>query len=347
MFVLLGHRLANLGHTLTQLIRSASLTGFSDLCIAQKVDPKRLAAAAGLPAAALADPDLKVESSRVSRLLELAAEKCRLETFGLRLAETRRLSNLGPVGLIARDQPSLRGALGVMRQYLWLHNEALSFSLEESDDVAILRIDLRAKRVMAMRQAVELSVGVLCAILRALIGHGWRPEATAFRHGPPADLSVHRRVFGKTPQFLQEFNGLVLRRADLETPLAAADPAMARQVSRYIEGLAQARPITTRQMVGELIVLLLPTGTCNADRVAAHFGVDRRTLHRRLAADGTSFRALLDEQRTQLALSLLRDARTCTVVAELTGFASVSTFSHWFRRRFGKAARMHLRASAA
>lgn len=316
-----------------ELIRSASLTGFSELCRSLKLDPVRLAKSAGVPVAALSDADLKVDSRGVGKLLDLAAQKSGAEDFGLRLAEQRRLSNLGPVGLIARDQPSLRKALGVMQQYLWLHNEALGVSVDEFEDVAIVRIYVRG----GSRQAIELCVGVLCGSLRAMAGAGWRPEAVHFQHGAPGDLGAHRRVFGKTPQFLQDFDGLVLARADLDRPLASADPAMANQVEQFVKGQAHARPATMARVAGDLIVLLLPTGTCSAGRVASHLGIDRRTLHRRLTAEGSNFRALLDKQREELAMSLLRAGRSCTAVSELAGFSSVSAFSHWFQRRFGQA----------
>lgn len=327
-----------MGQTLNRLIRSASLTGFADLARAGGADPTRLAKAAGVPLAALTNPDLKLDSRGVSKLLELAAEQTSDPCFGLRLAESRRLSNLGPVGLITRDQPTLRKALGIMRQYMWLHNEAITTSLEETGDLALLHLDIAA-HVPSPRQSIELCVGVLCANLRALLGPRWRPEAASFRHSAPTDLSVHQRVFGRTPRFLQDFNGLVLPRSDLDTPLADADPAMAQQVMRYIEALARERPATTRIIVGELILLMLPTGACSADRIASHLGIDRRTLHRRLAAEDLNFRTLLDDQRAHLAQALLQEGRTCTATAELAGFSSVSTFSHWFARRFHEAPR--------
>lgn len=329
----------------SQLIRSASLTGFRALCLALNADPARLAAAAGVPTRALEDADLKVDTRRVGKLLDLAAEKTGAEDFGLRLAEARRLSNLGPVGLIVRDQPSLRRVLDVLRQYLWLHNEALSLTLDTSDEIAVAHIDFAASRRGVSRQAIELSVGVLCVNLRGLLGSGWKPEATCFRHRAPSNLSVHRRVFRRTPRFEQEFDGLVLPRADLDVPLVNADPLMASQIERYVERSSRARATAMSTTVGDLIILLLPTGTCCADRVATHLGMDRRTLHRQLTAEGTTFRALLDDRRASLAISLLRAERSCTAVAEMTGFSSISTFSHWFRRHFGKTPSAYLRTA--
>ncbi|QUD88351.1 AraC family transcriptional regulator [Phenylobacterium montanum] len=299
------------------------------------LDPARLAAETGIPLEALSDPDLKVPAERVGRLLELAATRAAAPDFGLRLAETRRLSNLGPVGLIARDQPSLRKALEVMRQYQWLHNEAIALSVDETEDIAVLRLDFAGGPAA---QAAELSVGVLCGNLRALMGPRWRPEAVMFRHLAPPDLARHRRLFGVAPEFGHDFDGLVIARRDLDAPLASADPGMANQVQRYVEQLAAGRRRAWRETVGDLIVLLLPTGACSADRVAEHLGFDRRTLHRRLAAEGCSFRDLMTERRAELAASLVAEGRGLSEVADLTGFASLSAFSHWFRAHFGRSA---------
>jgi hypothetical protein len=74
---------------MVQLSRSAAVTGFAELARHLRLDPYRLADAAGVPRRALADPDLKIPAGAVGRLLELAAERARIDDFGLRLAETR------------------------------------------------------------------------------------------------------------------------------------------------------------------------------------------------------------------------------------------------------------------
>ncbi len=104
---------------------------------------------------------------------------------------------------------------------------------------------------------------------------------------------------------------------------------------RYFEqeaGLARADPAAT---VRDLILALLPTGTCTIDRVAAHLGMSRRTLHRRLAAaGGASFTQLLDETRLGLARKYLAAGRySLTEIAERLGYGSLSAFSRWRRGR--------------
>ncbi len=325
----------------TQLIRSASLVGYAELARSLGLDPVRMAIEAGAPAEALADPDLMIASDAVGRLLERSARAGGAEDFGLRLAATRRLSNLGPVGAIAREQPTMRKALEVLGQFLWLHNEALSLALELDGDIAVARLVIQAGGRRVSRQAVELAVGVLTETLRGLLGEAWRPDQVLLRHGPPADLAAHRRVFGAAPQFRAELDGLVLARRDLDRQLAGAAPA-AQPARRLAEEAAGARRRRARDAVGELIVLLLPTGVCSADEVARRLGVDRRTLHRRLAREGCGYHALLDEKRRELALSMMAAGRALGEISDLAGFPDQSGFSHWFRRRFGEAPRDYL-----
>jgi AraC-like DNA-binding protein len=88
--------------------------------------------------------------------------------------------------------------------------------------------------------------------------------------------------------------------------------------------------------IRELIELLLPTGHCSIVQVARSLGVDRRTLHRRLADSGETFSSLLNEVRTELAERLVPNSRrSLTEIAEELGFSEPSALSRWFRGQFG------------
>jgi Arabinose-binding domain of AraC transcription regulator, N-term len=87
------------------LIRSAVLTDYVLVARSLGLEPYRLVQAAGLPASCLRDPDRKIPLGAVLHLLEDSARAAGIEDFGLRLAERRSLSNLGPVGLLVRVAP--------------------------------------------------------------------------------------------------------------------------------------------------------------------------------------------------------------------------------------------------
>ncbi|MDE2606753.1 MAG: AraC family transcriptional regulator [Burkholderiales bacterium] len=332
---------------MSALVRSASLTGFSELCASFGLDARALATGIGLPARALEDPDLRVPAPLAGRLLELAAERSGEPAFGLRLAESRRLSNLGPLGLAVRDEPTLRDTLKVLVDNIHVHNEALSVRIEEAGGLVTIREELAAVPDGGHRQATELVVGVLFRLFALFLGAGWRPRLVCFSHRAPRDLTVHRRLFGRAVEFGHEFNGIVCNAADLDAPNPGADTVMARYTRRLLEQSPRRAPSAARR-VRELIVLLLPRGHCRIETLAQHLGVSRRTVARHLAAEGTSFVDLVDGVRQDLlARYLAEGARPLGELSARLGFSDPSAFSRWHRHRFGEPARKRLRQRPA
>ena len=323
---------------MSALVRSASLTGFAALAAECGLDAHALASEAALPRASLDEPDLMVPAHAVGRLLELAAAKGREPAFGLRMAEARRLSNLGPLGLLVRDAPTLRHALETLVTHIHAHNEALSVRIEQVGNLVSIRAKLDATNG-PYRQATELVIGVTFRVLSVFLGAGWRPRLVCFAHRAPQSLAVHRRVFGRAVEFGHEFDGIVCNAADLDVPNPGADPVMERYTRRLLDQAPGARP-TVSARVREFVAVLLPRRHCRADTVAQHLGVDRRTLARHLAAEGTSFSALVDGVRGELLAAYLgAGARPLSEVSDLLGFAAPSAFSRWHRSQFGTAAR--------
>jgi AraC-like DNA-binding protein len=322
------------------LIRAASLTNFADVARQTGLSPGRLLSEFGLTERCLHEPELMVPLEAVRQLLEIAADRSRKEAFGLLMAETRRLSNLGPLGLLIREQPTVRLAIDALARYSRDLNEALFVTLEETGNVAVLREELIIGHAGPVRQSTELAIGVVFRMLRTLLGPDWRPLRVCFAHDAPADRSVHERMFGRTVEFGHDFNGIVISRNDLESPNPAADPAMARFARQLLETGAvngEANEMTTQ--VRNLVVTLLGTGRCTIDLVGQQLGVDRRTIHRRLASEGSTYSDIVDDVRGELAVRYLKNRnRTLAEVSSLLGFSAPSGFSRWYRRKFGDTA---------
>ena len=288
-----------------------------------------------LPVRCLRDPELKVPIDNVRRLLEASAERSGVEAFGLLMAESRRLSNMGPVGLLVQAQPTLRRALETLARYSKPLNEALFLTIEESGDVVVIREELIVGGAGPIRQSTELAIGVVFRVLRALLGPDWKPRRVCFAHDAPSDRSVHARVFGCDVEFGHDFNGIVCTRSELESPNPHADPAMARYARELLETHhGRGGPRVTAQVRG-LVVLLLGSGRCTIDSVAQHLGVDRRTVHRHLAGEQETFSGIVDAVRQELATRYMEDRnRTLAEISSLLGFSAPSGFSRWYRRHF-------------
>jgi AraC-like DNA-binding protein len=318
------------------LVRAASLSRYVELCQTLRLDPQPLMRQVGLSAAALAVPDRWISGSAVAQLLELSAAASGREDFGLRLAELRRFSTLGPISVVLREEPDVRSALDVLVRQQRMYNEALHPRLSEAESLATLRVDLQFGEQVAARQATELAVRTFHLLLCGFIGAAWKPLSVCFGHGAPADVRPHRRVFGPVVEFDREFNGIVMYTRDLDLPNTMADPLMRTYVRRYFETIASPGDVDVVARVCEIIEALLPAGRCSIEEVARGLGVDRRTVHRYLAAQGETFSSLLDSTRAQLAEQLLANPRRSAAEAsDLLGFSSPSAFSRWFRGHFG------------
>lgn len=324
---------------MTVLLRAATLTNFELVAKECALDARALVAEVGLPPRCLDDPDLPVPAPAVAALLELAAERGHEPAFGLRMAAARRLSNLGPLGLLVRDQPTLRHALGALVHHVHLHNEALTVTLEEGDGLVTIREETDIEGGAPTRQAVEMAMATTFRVLTIFLGESWRPRLVSFRHAAPPSPQWHHRIFGPAVAFSQEINGIVCDAAALDAPNPGADPVMARYTRLLLEADPGKHPPMSDR-VRRLAVLLLPRGHCRAEVVARHLGVDRRTVANRLATEHTTFSKLVDTMRRELLQRYLAEgSRSLSEVSALLGFSELSAFSRWHRSHFGVPAR--------
>ncbi len=319
-----------------QVVRSASLRGFPELARALGIDPSAAMRRVSLPRRCLDDPETPISADAVARLLEQCALESGAEDFGLRMSSTRHLSNLGPLGLVLRQEPTGLQALETLGRYLNLLNTSLVTRVEVRAGLVVIAEDVLLDRPGSARQSIELAVGVMFRVLRDVLGAGWRPRGVGFVHRAPRDASTHRRLFGVKVDFEAAFNGIVCDERDLRAALPNADPAMADWGRAFLERSLGAQRQVPAHAVRRLIAALLPGGRCTIEQVAQHLGVDRRTVHRRLQADGETFTGLLRAVRREFAVRQLADSDRATAeVAALLGFSGASAFAHWFRAEFG------------
>lgn len=319
------------------LVRAAALTNYSEVARAAGLDPVRMMFDAGISPSVLREPDLMIPVERFGRLLQASADMSGNESFGLCMAESRLLSNLGAVGMLVRDQATLRDSLGMLMRYQPMLNGAQSLAIEECGDLVIIREALIAGSAhQPTRQRVELALGVMVRLIRQLLKPDWQPQRVCFEHPAPRDLGVHQRFFGPHIEFDCDFNGIICAKADLDARNPWADPAMVRYAQQLIDKSPMPQQATMLEDVRRTILLLLPSGRCSIEQVAENLGVVCRTVQRRLAEQGQSFSSIVNEVRTELATRhVIESDRPLTEVATLLGFSALSGFSRWYHAQFG------------
>jgi AraC-like DNA-binding protein len=320
----------------SRLMRSATLSGYVELVESLGRDPHAFMRTVGLQAKVLEDPETLISRDAARELLEITARATHVEDLALRLAAKRKLSTLGPISLVLREEPTPRHALDTLCRYLKLVNTSLTIQVEDAASVVVIREDLQPSPGLAMRQSTDLAVGSMFRMLSELIGPHWRPLEVCFTHRPPKDVSAHRAFFGRNVKFNQEFNGLVCKAIDLSGPRESGDQVSAGFARKYLEAALNDRKESAEDTCRQIILALLPVGACSAQEVARLLHVDRRTLHRQLEAEGLTFSRVLDQVRSDLVERHLRESDlSLSEVAQCLGFSRLSSFSHWFHGLFG------------
>jgi AraC-like DNA-binding protein len=320
---------------MTVFMRGASLTNYTRVAAELGLDARAMARRVGVDPRILTEPEFRAPAGQVIELLEQSAEASGCETFGLRMAIGRKLSDYGPVSLVMAHQPTARRALEIMIRYQRMLNRALMLQIDDhGDDIVVTQHVLAGDR-RRRRQAYELALGSLCATFRFPSGRGVSARMAHFTHAAPKDLAIHRQVFGLAIHFESDFNGVVCRREALEGPIAGANPELARHAEELIESLPLAAGETFADDVAAAI-RALSLERASIEAVANRLGATTRTLQRRLSEEGRDFSQLLNEVRRENAMLHLGNPRTSlSEVAELMGYSHATSFARWFAGEFG------------
>lgn len=319
-----------------------------------QVTPAELLGSVGLSAADLVRPEARLSIAEAERLIERACALTGEPGLGFYLGLQMRVSAHGYLGFAAMTAGTLREALEVATRFAPTRTTALGLRLELAGDEAALILDEHVPLGRAREVVIfALLVGIWhCG--GVITGTGHELDGRMDLAFPEPDYFPRfAQVARGQVRFGQPAHRLVFDAALLELPLTMADPVaqhLAReQCQRALDALGYRGELSAR--VRELLPL-----ACDADAAGAGFRAQAdlarrlhtsvRTLKRRLAAEGTSYSALLDEARRDRALLLLRGELTAEEVADRLGYSDAANFTRAFRRWTGTTPRS-FRQSAA
>ena len=320
---------------MTDLIRSAVLTYYPEVARSVGLDPNQMMRKVRLPLTCLERPDVRIAVAGLRRLLEISAEASGAEDFGLRLAERGGLTNLGPVGLIVREQATIGDAIEALSRFIHVHHDGMRLDVTRDKRSVTITMHLRGRRPRAPRQSIDMALGSVHRIIQSVFGGNWRPLEVHLHYPPPSDRKRYREFFGRPVTFNADSDAIVLSAHDMDRRIPSAHPLVASYLRKRIEAV-ETRPASWDEKVDEVVRSLLSTGECTVERVAEHLACSRRTIHRHLAACGTTFSEILDTRRAVLVIQLIEDPRRqFSAIAEQLGFSAQSAMARWFRHRFG------------
>jgi AraC-like DNA-binding protein len=314
--------------------RSAILACFAETATAVGVDPYALLRKRGIDPRWLDDPELWVPAPTVAALLEYAAAASGRDDFGLLLAEGQGVPTLGPVAVLLAHEGSVKQIIETAVQFMPLISNAIVINLAEHDGSAVMRYDLQVAPPFA--QLVDLAVSVGVAALVDSTRGKWRPATMHFRHSAPRFEATFRRFFRCPVSYEEPFDGWTCPAADLAISTGATDGKLAAYARRLLLSSQEMRSSENfSARVASAIYLLIGYGTPALNKVGVLLDMSPRSIQRSLAAEGTTFEAVLNRIRRDIAVhSLANSDMPMAQVGYSAGFSDHSAFSRWFKDAF-------------
>ena len=302
-------------------------------------DPASLLAFVGIEVAVLEDPEASVPMRQVLGLIDHAVQVTGDENLGLHLAQHAEPGSFDVHLYAMVSSATLGDAFQCLCRYQRLIHDSTEVRLDIEDDRATLRHRMPGG-VAAPRHSVEFLLAAWVRVGRMATGTAWLPMEVRFAHGEPARPDEHRRFFGAPVCFMAGENALVMPTSLLELPCTHADAVLFAMLDRYAADQLERAPRSAA--VGDraraALAAVLRKGEPSAAYLASRLKMSVRTLNRALAAEGTSYRHLLEQLRHDLAVRHLADKRlSVTEIAFLLGFSELSAFHRAFRRWTGHA----------
>ncbi len=341
-----GWRTAFAGATEQWTQRVGALSLVPGLLRQLGLDPETLLASASLPPTALDHPDNRVSYSAVGRLLTESARQAGRPEFGLLAGQLWSLDHMGLLGQLIRHSATLGEALRTLSVYHRLNSEGGAVFLRRDGDTVTLGYAIFQPNYEGVGESYDAVMACACNFVRELVGAHWHPLKVVLARAQPADLRPYREFFRAHVRFDSDHTGLQIPRRLMNRPLAAADPGVRRALQAQIEA-ATATDLVVR--LHRALRLLLLYGDSSGDHIAQQLAMHRRTLNRRLQAQGTTFQEVLDGVRWEISRQLLANTGVpLKEVAAAAGYADTSVFVRAFRRWSGTTpARWRERANGA
>lgn len=294
------------------------------------VPPQRVFREAGVALSAFTDAEQRIPYERLGRLLDLCARHTGWADFGLRVGERFDLTGLGDIGVLMRHCPTVGDALRALTLHLHLHDRgAVPVLLEVSERYALLSYCLchYDARVIAPIHDVALTIGQ--RILRQLCGASWSAHGVQFSRPRPASVRAHQRVFGCKLRFDAEMPGLLFEARWLQHAVRGADPSAHARMAAELGAAQCSMPLN--EQVKRILQSLIPAGHASAAAVSRLLGLSERSLRRRLEAEGSTLRGLVNQVRFDSARQLLHDTRLpVSAIAAFLQYEDANAFSRAF-----------------
>lgn len=283
-------------------------------------------------------PQAHVPMSQFYLLSEQALNATSDQALGLHWGERNGGQLITLLPQLIRHAETLRQAFTNLFRFRRLVCDEPGLRLCEHDDHVTLYCSKFSGASLPVRRLLsEMSV---LGVYRVALAYDpdARPEQVCFDYPAPPYHEEYTRLFNGCESFDEGFTGIIFKRELLEARIPWRDPsvheAMYALAERRLHQLTGTATYASR--VRDLLMAQPAPHRLTMQAAAGELRLSVRSLHRRLADEGTSYTRLASEASAAVAKRLILDERQSIKEAAYSmGFSDPNSFHRAFKRWTG------------
>ena len=259
--------------------------------------------------------------------------------FSVRVGQQMKMEDYGVLGLSWKTCSRAGEIFERCERYFHLLSNTYVFKVENEGEVSNIHLFRDAHR-RGVELSNEATFSATVVVLKAITETDIAPIKVSFKHAPAKDLKSYHEAFQCPLLFNQNQNTISYKKTDLDTRTSKADTSIHHFLMERVEEETKGIEISALKIASDVEKLIkdaLPSGIPNILQIGEHIGMSSRTLNRRLAENGITFRELVKQTQEKISIDLLKNtSNTISEIAFQTGFSEQSAFSRAFKRWTGK-----------
>lgn len=310
------------------IVYGAARRGASPECICQ---------AAGVSLADLNQAQQRLFHTTAIAIWEQAIEQTGDETLGLSIGQQASPGIVGLIGYLMQSSPTLAAAFRQLEVYNSLITDMLYYHAAIEDHSFVCRFRPSAAWLalspQTAQQAVLHAMAGTLQVFELLCGKQIRPQQVKLQSGA-AQRSLYEQFFSATVFVDQEENALFFPARLADEPLVTFNDGLMRLLQQQAsqELLVQHQRGVAELLRGQLLKQAAQHWP-SLEEVASQLQLHPRQLQRSLAAEGCSYRQLLEQVRQQLNEGLCQQGNYSQQrLADYLGYSDTSTYRRALRR---------------
>lgn len=286
------------------------------------------------------NPDALIDGDQFHALLDVLSEFIKQggPEAQAKVLELFPLTIHGYVGLAAMTAATLQQALDVGMRYFHQVMPAFDTSYTIDEESCLLTVNPISDFGPHNALLTEINVCAFNSIL-AFSSLGYGDLTVKFQHATLAITEFSSFYPGITVKMGSGQNTLIFPKSTLAVPLNTGNAStfrmMERELARREKRLANQQTLLYKVFM--VVKNRLTAGEqVDALSVSTELHISLRTLNRHLNAEGSSFKAIHDENRLDIASSFLAHSnKPMNLISSQLGFANESSFSRYIKDKTG------------